>query len=179
MARDPERHQRPQSATRHAGASRLRAQQPARYSDAHLAHLPHRPGLDETVVKRDYLLTNQPCEFTVTAVGEVKVLVLHGAHLWRADFRPSKLIAKSIAAARPGKGLEEEAGREVNEPSTAPLPPGWEQRVDHRWGRTYFINHNERTTCWADPRTKCMTAGSDAPLEPSTAQLRQRRVARH
>jgi len=91
-ARDPERHQRPQSATRHAGASRLRAQQPARYSDAHLAHLPHRPGLDETVVKRDYLLTNQPCEFTVTAVGEVKVLVLYGARQQLADRRADEQV---------------------------------------------------------------------------------------
>jgi len=152
-----------------------------------------RPGLDETVFKRDCLLTNQPCEFTVTAVGEVKVLVLHGARQWLADCRVpltphqvaesqrrGELVAKILAAARVqlGKGLEEEDGREVNEPSTAPLPPGWEQRVDHRWGRTYFINHNERTTCWADPRTKCMAAGPDAPLDPSTAQLRQRRVAR-
>ena len=39
------------------------------------AHVHHRPGVDESVVKRDYLLTNRPCEFTVTAVGEVKVLV--------------------------------------------------------------------------------------------------------
>ena len=139
------------------------------------------------------MLTNQPCEFTVTAVGEVKVLVLHGARQWLADCRVpltphqvaesqrrGELVAKILAAARVqlGKGLEEEDGREVNEPSTAPLPPGWEQRVDHRWGRTYFINHNERTTCWADPRTKCMAAGPDAPLDPLTAQLRQRRVAR-
>ena len=134
-----------------------------RYACADLAHLHHRPGLDETVFKRDCLLTNQPCEFTVTAVGEVKVLVLHGARQWLADCRATK---------------EEEAGCEVNEPSTAPLPPGWEQRVDPQWGRIYFINHNERITCWDDPRTKCMTAGSDAPLEPSTAQLRQRRAPR-
>ena len=130
------------------------------------------------MLKRDCLLTNQPCELTVTAVGVVKVLVLHGARQWLADCRAAKLVAKSTAPARLGKGLEEEAGCEVNEPSTAPLPPGWEQRVDPQWRRIYFINHNERTTCWADPRTKCMTAGSDAPLEPSTAQLRQRRVAR-
>ena len=128
--------------------------------------------------KRDCLLTNQPCEFTVTAVGEVKVLVLHGARKLLAACRPTKLVAKSTAAARLGKGLEEEAGCKVNEPSTAPLPPGWEQRVDPQWGRIYFINHNERITCWDDPRTKCMAAGSDAPLEPSTAQLRQRRAAR-
>merc|ERR1719162_742196 len=81
-----------------------------------------RPGLDETVFKRDCLLTSQSCEFTVTAVGEVKVLVLHGARQWLADCRVSltphqvaesqrrgELVAKILAAARVqlGKGLEE------------------------------------------------------------------------
>ena len=36
----------------------------------------------------------------------------------------------------------------------AELPPGWEQRVDRASGRIFFVNHNERTTCWADPRTR-------------------------
>ena len=36
----------------------------------------------------------------------------------------------------------------VNNPSTAPLPSGWEQRVDRASGRIYFLNHNERTTSW-------------------------------
>ena len=39
----------------------------------------------------------------------------------------------------------------------AELPPGWEQRVDRASGRIFFVNHNERTTCWADPRTRRMT----------------------
>jgi atrophin-1 interacting protein 5 (WW domain-containing E3 ubiquitin protein ligase 1) len=32
-----------------------------------------------------------------------------------------------------------------------PLPQGWEQRVDDS-GRTYFLNHNNHTTQWHDPR---------------------------
>ena len=44
------------------------------------------------MVKRDYLLTNQPCEFTVTAVGEVKVLVLHGARQQLADRRADEQV---------------------------------------------------------------------------------------
>ena len=117
------------------------------------------------MLKEDCLLTNQPCELTVTAVGEVKVLVLHGARQWLADYRAWKSEETSSSwrlledyrawkstkflAARPGKGPEEVAGREVNDPSTAPLPPEWEQRVDRASGRTYFLNQNERTTCWA------------------------------
>ena len=44
------------------------------------------------MVKRDYLLTNQPCEFTVTAVGEVKVLVLYGARQQLADRRADEQV---------------------------------------------------------------------------------------
>ncbi|KAL1920700.1 uncharacterized protein VTP21DRAFT_1077 [Calcarisporiella thermophila] len=33
-----------------------------------------------------------------------------------------------------------------------PLPPGWERRVDHL-GRTYYVDHNTRTTTWNRPST--------------------------
>ena len=32
------------------------------------------------------------------------------------------------------------------------LPSGWEKRMDS--GRTYFVNHRNRTTQWDDPRTQ-------------------------
>ena len=44
-----------------------------------------------------------------------------------------------------------------NGSTLAELPPGWEQRVDRASGRIFFVNHNERTTCWADPRTRRLT----------------------
>ena len=31
-----------------------------------------------------------------------------------------------------------------------PLPPGWEEKVDNL-GRTYYVNHNNRTTQWHRP----------------------------
>ena len=34
----------------------------------------------------------------------------------------------------------------------AELPAGWEQRADRKSARIFFVNHNLRTTCWADPR---------------------------
>ena len=56
---------------------------------AYLAHVHHRPGPDEPepLVKSGSLLTSQPCECTLTAVGPVKVLVLHGARQRLADYR--------------------------------------------------------------------------------------------
>ncbi|KAK9157513.1 hypothetical protein Scep_004087 [Stephania cephalantha] len=34
---------------------------------------------------------------------------------------------------------------------TAPLPPGWEKRSDAVTGKTYYIDHNTRTTTWSHP----------------------------
>ncbi|XP_068634248.1 probable phosphoinositide phosphatase SAC9 [Aristolochia californica] len=33
----------------------------------------------------------------------------------------------------------------------APLPPGWEKRTDAVTGKTYYIDHNTRTTTWEHP----------------------------
>ncbi len=32
------------------------------------------------------------------------------------------------------------------------LPPGWEQRLDPKTQRLFYVNHNTRSTTWADPR---------------------------
>ncbi|XP_031391527.1 probable phosphoinositide phosphatase SAC9 isoform X2 [Punica granatum] len=43
--------------------------------------------------------------------------------------------------------------RSVNNYSdyVAPLPPGWEKRSDAVTGKTYYIDHNTRTTTWTHP----------------------------
>ena len=145
-----------------------------------------RPGPDEPpVVKSDSLLTNQPCECTLTAVGPVKVLVLHGARQWLADYRA------------------EEAAREVREPSTVPLPPEVDAYFD-------YVDRGEETHEWLQCEIQKITASTwtseheismpdaafakvpvqddaqtgweqsvdpacDAPPDPATVQLRKRR----
>ena len=37
------------------------------------------------------------------------------------------------------------------------LPPGWEERRGRR-GRSYFVDHNTRTTTWNDPRQTSASA---------------------
>ncbi|XP_075071644.1 BAG family molecular chaperone regulator 3 isoform X2 [Mixophyes fleayi] len=36
--------------------------------------------------------------------------------------------------------------------SSDPLPPGWEIKLDPQTGWPFFVNHNDRTTTWSDPR---------------------------
>ncbi|XP_042477726.1 probable phosphoinositide phosphatase SAC9 [Macadamia integrifolia] len=38
-----------------------------------------------------------------------------------------------------------------NDGYIAPLPPGWEKRSDVVTGKTYYIDHNTRTTTWVHP----------------------------
>ena len=104
--------------------------------------------MDETVLKRDCLLTNQPCESTVTAVGEVQVLVLHGARQCLADCRATG----------------EEAGREVNEPSTGPDAP-----LDASTGSDALPEPSTGSDALPEPST-----GSVAPPTPATEKVRQR-----
>ncbi|XP_067835623.1 NEDD4-like E3 ubiquitin-protein ligase WWP1 isoform X2 [Heptranchias perlo] len=42
-------------------------------------------------------------------------------------------------------------GQQPNSISTEPLPAGWEQRKDPH-GRTYYVDHNTRTTTWERPQ---------------------------
>lgn len=49
--------------------------------------------------------------------------------------------AASSAAARQYSSFEDQYGR---------LPPGWERRTDN-FGRTYYVDHNSRTTTWQRP----------------------------
>ncbi|KAM9379825.1 BAG family molecular chaperone regulator 3 [Phaethornis superciliosus] len=40
------------------------------------------------------------------------------------------------------------------EGSAEPLPPGWEIKMDPQTGWPFFVDHNNRTTTWSDPRLR-------------------------
>lgn len=50
------------------------------------------------------------------------------------------------------QGWEESADSGSQRPQQLlpPLPPGWEEKVDNL-GRTYYVNHNNRSTQWKRP----------------------------
>nr|VZI07175.1 unnamed protein product [Spirometra erinaceieuropaei] len=45
-----------------------------------------------------------------------------------------------------------------------PLPDGWERRLDPQTNRVYFVNHNNHTSQWEDPRERGMN--ETRPLPP-------------
>ncbi|XP_069654268.1 E3 ubiquitin-protein ligase NEDD4 isoform X1 [Haliaeetus albicilla] len=46
--------------------------------------------------------------------------------------------------------VEEQPAHPVLLPTSSGLPPGWEERQDEK-GRSYYIDHNSRTTTWIKP----------------------------
>ena len=95
--------------------------------------LTHRLGPDEPVLKSGlYMLTKQPCECTLTAVGPLKVLVLHRAREQLAALRASGPINDSSPS-------EEAAGRDAPlDPAAAsdPAPMSPEERCNASAPRT-------------------------------------------
>ncbi|TRY99573.1 hypothetical protein DNTS_032883 [Danionella cerebrum] len=52
-----------------------------------------------------------------------------------------------------------------------PLPPGWEIKIDPQTGWPFFVDHNNRTTTWSDPRHDTKKVFSNGPaMSPEAAQ---------
>ncbi|PVG00224.1 HECT-domain-containing protein [Serendipita vermifera] len=50
-----------------------------------------------------------------------------------------------------------------------PLPPGWERRTDHL-GRTYYVDHNNRTTTWTRPSSNQTTNTAEQRAEADASR---------
>ncbi|XP_065516770.1 E3 ubiquitin-protein ligase NEDD4-like isoform X3 [Lathamus discolor] len=55
-----------------------------------------------------------------------------------------------------------------------PLPPGWEEKVDNL-GRTYYVNHNNRTTQWHRPSLIDVGSESDNNIRQINQEAAHRR----
>nr|XP_056710851.1 NEDD4-like E3 ubiquitin-protein ligase WWP1 isoform X2 [Euleptes europaea] len=71
------------------------------------------------------------------------------------DLASSDLRNNAVAEAAKPRDSSNVSGEAVRQPtansSVEPLPPGWEQRKDPH-GRTYYVDHNTRTTTWERPQ---------------------------
>ncbi|XP_049638010.1 E3 ubiquitin-protein ligase NEDD4-like isoform X5 [Suncus etruscus] len=55
-----------------------------------------------------------------------------------------------------------------------PLPPGWEEKVDNL-GRTYYVNHNNRSTQWHRPSLMEASAESESNIRQINQEAAHRR----
>lgn len=64
--------------------------------------------------------------------------------------RPVSVVSSSSANGGTGGGVVG-VQNNMTTAGSGPLPPGWEMRTNPE-GRSYFVDHNTRTTTWVDPR---------------------------
>ncbi|XP_027431288.1 E3 ubiquitin-protein ligase NEDD4-like isoform X7 [Zalophus californianus] len=68
----------------------------------------------------------------------------------------------------------ESASQHQEELPAPPLPPGWEEKVDNL-GRTYYVNHNNRTTQWHRPSLMDVSSESDSNIRQINQEAAHRR----
>ncbi|XP_014800133.1 PREDICTED: E3 ubiquitin-protein ligase NEDD4 isoform X1 [Calidris pugnax] len=68
--------------------------------------------------------------------------------------------------------VEEQPAHPVLLPTSSGLPPGWEERQDEK-GRSYYIDHNSRTTTWIKPVVQIATEPSQLSAAQSISVGRQ------
>ncbi|XP_042543591.1 E3 ubiquitin-protein ligase NEDD4 isoform X3 [Dipodomys spectabilis] len=88
------------------------------------------------------------------------------------DSATSQLMSSSNHSSRRGSlqayTFEEQPTLPVLLPTSFGLPPGWEEKQDER-GRSYYVDHNSRTTTWAKPSTQPTMDTSQLPSGQSSA----------
>ncbi|XP_058150224.1 E3 ubiquitin-protein ligase NEDD4 isoform X1 [Dasypus novemcinctus] len=64
--------------------------------------------------------------------------------------------------------FEEQPTLPVLLPTSSGLPPGWEEKQDER-GRSYYVDHNSRTTTWTKPTVQVTMETSQLPSSQNTS----------
>uniref|UniRef100_A0A3Q1EDD4 E3 ubiquitin-protein ligase NEDD4-like n=1 Tax=Acanthochromis polyacanthus TaxID=80966 RepID=A0A3Q1EDD4_9TELE len=112
--------------------------------DVPLSHLPTEdPAMERPYTFKDFLLRPRSHKSRVKGYLRLKMAYLpkQGGHEEEAGEMREE-----------AEGWDESADSGSQRPQQLlpPLPPGWEEKVDNL-GRTYYVNHNNRTTQWKRP----------------------------
>ena len=111
------------------------------------------------------LLTPQPEDAAASAASHtrpvVPVLVFPG--------QPPQGVAHSFPPAT-GVLNGDAAGAGMGMDAAAGAPPNWEQRMDAKSGRIYYLNHTTHTTSWVPPPNAELGSVAPAPAAPAPAK---------
>uniref|UniRef100_A0A7N4V7C7 E3 ubiquitin-protein ligase NEDD4 n=1 Tax=Sarcophilus harrisii TaxID=9305 RepID=A0A7N4V7C7_SARHA len=72
--------------------------------------------------------------------------------------------------------FEEQPALPVFLPTSSGLPPGWEEKQDGK-GRSYYIDHNSKTTTWMKPIIQSTIENIQLPSHPSSSTSTQKPIA--
>ncbi|KAM8876009.1 E3 ubiquitin-protein ligase NEDD4-like isoform 1-T1 [Synchiropus picturatus] len=99
---------------------------------------------------------------------------LHVTRAPTGEERPSQMDHagnsrhSSRRGSAPASTGEEHPVNPVLLPTSAGLPPGWEEKRDSK-GRRYYVNHNSQTTTWTRPVSQRSSESATAPMQNSTS----------
>ncbi|XP_043845321.1 LOW QUALITY PROTEIN: E3 ubiquitin-protein ligase NEDD4 [Dromiciops gliroides] len=71
--------------------------------------------------------------------------------------------------------FEEQPALPVFLPTSSGLPPGWEEKQDEK-GRSYYIDHNSRTTTWMKPIIQATIENIQLPSHQSSSTSTQQHI---
>ncbi|XP_054875248.1 E3 ubiquitin-protein ligase NEDD4-like isoform X8 [Amphiprion ocellaris] len=112
--------------------------------DVPLSHLPTEdPAMERPYTFKDFLLRPRSHKSRVKGYLRLKMAYLpkQGGHEEEAG---------EMREETEGWDESADSGSQRPQQLLPPLPPGWEEKVDNL-GRTYYVNHNNRTTQWKRP----------------------------
>ncbi|KAL0965888.1 hypothetical protein UPYG_G00287240 [Umbra pygmaea] len=118
--------------------------------DVPLNHLPTEdPTMERPYTFKDFLL--RPRSHKSRVKGYLRLKMAYLPKTGGPEEEATEGITREEAE---GWEVNDSADPSVQRPQAVqpPLPPGWEEKVDNL-GRTYFVNHNNRTTQWKRPST--------------------------
>nr|XP_061800569.1 E3 ubiquitin-protein ligase NEDD4-like [Nerophis lumbriciformis] len=124
--------------------------------DVPLSHLPTEdPAMERPYTFKDFLLRPRSHKSRVKGYLRLKMAYLpkQGGHEDEAgDMREE---------AEHGWDESADSGSQRPQQLLPPLPPGWEEKVDNL-GRTYYVNHNNRSTQWKRPSNMDMISETES-----------------
>ncbi|KAK9955106.1 hypothetical protein ABG768_015005 [Culter alburnus] len=114
--------------------------------DVPLTHLPTEdPAMERPYTFKDFLLRPRSHKSRVKGYLRLKMAYLpkNGGHEEESSEMREEAEGWEVSDST-------DPGSQRPQQLLPPLPPGWEEKVDNL-GRTYYVNHNNRTTQWKRP----------------------------
>ncbi|XP_034079928.1 E3 ubiquitin-protein ligase NEDD4-like isoform X4 [Gymnodraco acuticeps] len=112
--------------------------------DVPLSHLPTEdPAMERPYTFKDFLL--RPRSHKSRVKGYLRLKMAYLPKVGGPEEEPGDMREEA-------EGWDEstDSGSQRPQQLLPPLPPGWEEKVDNL-GRTYYVNHNNRSTQWKRP----------------------------
>uniref|UniRef100_A0AAV2ITM2 E3 ubiquitin-protein ligase NEDD4-like n=1 Tax=Knipowitschia caucasica TaxID=637954 RepID=A0AAV2ITM2_KNICA len=140
--------------------------------DVPLSHLPTEdPAMERPYTFKDFLLRPRSHKSRVKGYLRLKM-----AYLPKQDGHEEEEAGDMREEA---EGWEDSADSGSQRPQQLlpPLPPGWEEKVDNL-GRTYFVNHNNRSTQWKRPSNVDVISETESDTQQQQIHQEAHRVFR-